>query len=64
MICEGDVFIIKFGKLLLIYLQEERLMVLSFSEFVENYVIELVYLGYVLGNYYWLIIIKRNRIYI
>lgn len=64
MICEGDVFIIKFGKLLLIYLQEERLMVLSFSEFVENYVIELVYLGYVLGNYYWLIIIKKNRIYV
>ncbi|MDE5082212.1 MAG: urease accessory protein UreE [Trichodesmium sp. St15_bin1_1] len=63
-ICEGDVFITKSGKLLLIHLQEERLMVLSFSEPVENHAIELVHLGHVLGNHHWPIIIKKNRIYV
>ena len=46
---EGDVFITKSGKLLLIHIQEQKLMVLSFTEPVENYAIELVHLGHVLG---------------
>ncbi len=63
-LCEGDVFITKSGKLLLIHLQEQRLMVLSFTEPVENHAIELVHLGHVLGNHHWPIIIKKNKIYI
>ncbi|MGD1702234.1 urease accessory protein UreE [Dapis sp. BLCC M229] len=61
---EGDVFITKSGKLLLIHLQEQKLMVLSFTEPVENYAIELFHLGHVLGNHHWPIIIKKNKIYI
>ncbi len=61
---EGDVFITKSGQLLLIHLQEQRLMVLSFTEPVENHAIELVHLGHVLGNHHWPIIIKKNKIYI
>ncbi len=63
-LCEGDVFITQSGKLLLIHLQEQKLMVLSFTEPVENYAIELVHLGHVLGNHHWPIIIKKNKIYI
>ncbi|MEB3339902.1 urease accessory protein UreE [Okeania sp.] len=61
---EGDVFITKSNKLLLIHLQEQKLMVLSFTEPVENYAIELLHLGHVLGNHHWPIIVNKNKIYI
>ena len=61
---QEDVFVTESGNLLLIHLQEQRLMVLSFTEPVEDRAIELVHLGHVLGNHHWPIIIRKNKIYL
>ncbi|MGB3640688.1 MAG: urease accessory protein UreE [Rivularia sp. (in: cyanobacteria)] len=61
---QEDVFITESGKILLIYLQEQKLMVLSFTEPLEDCAIELVHLGHVLGNHHWPIIIRKNKIYL
>ncbi len=59
-----DVLVTESGNLLLIHLQEQRLMVLSFTEPVADRAIELVHLGHVLGNHHWPIIIRKNKIYL
>lgn len=61
---QEDVFITESGNILLIHLQEQKLMVLSFTEPVEDHAIELVHLGHVLGNHHWPIIIRKNKIYL
>lgn len=61
---QGDVFVTESGNLLLIHLQEQRLMVLSFTEPVANRAIELVHLGHVLGNHHCPITIRNNKIYL
>ena len=61
---QGDVFITKSGSLLLIHLQEQRLMVLSFTEPAADLAIELVHLGHVLGNQHCPIIIRNRKIYL
>lgn len=61
---QEDVFVTESGNLLLIHLQDQRLMVLSFTEPVEDRAIELVHLGHVLGNHHWPIIIQKNKIYL
>lgn len=61
---QGDVFVTESGNLLLIHLQEQRLMVLSFTEPVEDCAIELVHLGHVLGNQHCPIIIRERKIYL
>lgn len=61
---QDDVLITESGNLLLIHLQEQRLMVLSFTEPVEDRAIELVHLGHVLGNHHYPITIRDNKIYL
>ena len=61
---QGDVFVTESGNLLLIHLQEQRLMVLSFTEPLVDHAIQLVHLGHVLGNHHWPIIIRKNKIYL
>ncbi len=61
---QEDVFVTESGNLLLIHLQEQRLMVLSFTEPVADRAIELVHLGHVLGNHHWPITIEKNKIYL
>ncbi len=61
---QEDVFVTESGNLLLIHLQEQRLMVLSFTEPVADRAIELVHLGHVLGNHHWPITIGKNKIYL
>lgn len=61
---QSDVFVTESGNLLLIHLQEQRLIVLSFTEPVEDRAIELVHLGHVLGNHHWPIIIRNHKIYL
>jgi urease accessory protein len=61
---EGDVFATQQGKLLLVHLQKQKVMVLSFTEPVSNYAIELVHLGHVLGNHHWPIIIQGRKLYV
>ena len=61
----GDVFQTESGKLLLIHLQEQELLVLDFSEIDSNILpARLVYLGHVLGNHHYPIALKNNKIYV
>ena len=59
-----DVFQTDSGKLLLIHLQEQKLMVLSFAQPVTASVTELVKLGHVLGNQHYPIEIAEGKIYL
>ena len=59
-----DVFLTDANNLLLIYLQPQKLMVLSFAEPITAKATELVYLGHVLGNHHYPIIIADNKIYL
>lgn len=61
---EGDVLEIEQGKLLLVHIQSQELMVLSFSNSVVNNAIDLIHLGHVLGNHHYPIIVKNNKIYL
>ena len=59
-----DVFQTDSGKLLLIHLQEQKLMVLSFPEPVTASTTELVKLGHILGNQHYPIEISQGKIYL
>jgi urease accessory protein len=61
---EGDVLETEQGKLLLIHLQAQKVMVLSFTEPMTNNAIKLIHLGHVLGNHHWPIIVQDSKLYI
>ena len=61
---EGDVLETEQGKLLLVHLQSQELMVLSFTPSVAHNPIELIHLGHVLGNHHYPIVVKDNKIYL
>jgi urease accessory protein len=61
---DGDVFETQQGKLLLIHLQNQKVMVLRFTKPVSDRAVELVHLGHVLGNHHWPIIVQNHQIYI
>ncbi|MBD2001029.1 urease accessory protein UreE [Leptolyngbya sp. FACHB-541] len=60
----GDVFITNLGQLLLIHLHTQTVMVLSFNGDVMGHAIDLIYLGHVLGNHHWPILVQGDRIYL
>lgn len=61
----GDVFETAIGNLVLIKLESEQLMVLSFEESLnDNCAIDLVRLGHLLGNHHYPIKIEKNKIYV
>lgn len=60
---EGDVFETQQGKLLLVHLEQQKLMVLSFKSPISN-PIKLVHLGHVLGNHHWPIIVQSDKLYV
>ena len=59
-----DVFQTDSGKLLLIHLQQQKLMVLSFAQPATASAAELVKLGHVLGNQHYPIEIVQEKIYL
>lgn len=61
---EGDMLETEQGKLLLVHIQTQELMVLSFSESVASNAIDLIHLGHVLGNHHYPIMVKDNKIYL
>ena len=61
---EGDVLETEQGQLLLVHLQPQELMVLSFIPSVAHNPIELIHLGHVLGNHHYPIVVKDNKIYL
>jgi urease accessory protein len=60
----GDVFITQLGQLLLIHLHTQTVMVISFNGDATNHAIDLIYLGHVLGNHHWPILVQGDRIYL
>ncbi len=61
----GDVLETAIGNLLLIKLESEKLMVLSFDQPLNNnYLMNLVSLGHILGNHHYPIKIDQNKIYV
>ncbi len=69
---QGDIFETQQGKLLLVHLQEQKVMVLTFlepvsdasREAVHQRAIDLIHLGHVLGNHHWPIIINDGKLYV
>ncbi len=61
---EGDVFETERGQLLVVHLEEEKVMVLSFTGETKGHEIELLHLGHVIGNHHWPIIVRANKIYV
>ncbi|MBP5971761.1 urease accessory protein UreE [Brasilonema sp. CT11] len=61
---EGDVLETEEGKLLLVHLQEQKVMVLSFTKPVTEHAIKLIHLGHVLGNHHWPIIVQDGKLYV
>ena len=59
-----DVFQTDSGKLLLIHIQEQKLMVLSFTEQKRASATQLVKLGHMLGNQHYPIKIIQGKIYL
>lgn len=61
---DGDVLETEQGRLLLVRLQEQKVIVLRFTEPVTDRAIELIHLGHVLGNHHWPIIVQDRQLYI
>lgn len=59
-----DVFQTESGQLLLIHLQEQKVMVLSFTKPATNQGLKLLHLGHTLGNHHWPIAIHHDKIYL
>ena len=61
---DGDVLETEQGRLLLVHLQEQKVIVLRFTEPVVDGAISLIHLGHVLGNHYWPIIVQDRKLYV
>lgn len=64
MLQEGDVLATEEGQLLLVHLQTQKLLVISFTQSVGDRAIELIHLGHVLGNHHYPILVQNNKIYL
>ncbi|MBW4472298.1 MAG: urease accessory protein UreE [Stenomitos rutilans HA7619-LM2] len=60
----GDVFVTQANQLLLIHLHAQAVMVLSFNGDATGHAIALIYLGHVLGNHHWSVLVQNDRIYV
>jgi urease accessory protein len=61
---EADVFRTQSDRLVVIQLQEQELLVLSFEQPITAAATELVHLGHVLGNHHYPITIANQKIYL
>ncbi|MBD2077070.1 urease accessory protein UreE [Phormidium sp. FACHB-592] len=60
----GDIFVTQSNQLLLIHLHAQTVMVLSFDGDATGHAIDLIYLGHVLGNHHWSVLVQGDRIYV
>jgi urease accessory protein len=60
----ADVFLTQSDRLVVIHLQEQKALVLSFEQPVTASATELVHLGHVLGNHHYPITIVQQKIYL
>lgn len=64
LLTEGDVFETEQGQLLIIHLEVQKVMVLSFTDEAKGHEIDLVHLGHTIGNHHWPILIREDKIYV
>ncbi|MEM9274697.1 MAG: urease accessory protein UreE [Cyanobacteria bacterium P01_F01_bin.143] len=61
----GDVLETAIGNLVLIQIESEKLMIISFEDSLDdNYAMDLVSLGHILGNHHYPIKIEHHKIYV
>lgn len=61
---EGDVFETDDGQLVLVHLNAQTVMVLSFAGDANGQAIKLMHLGHTLGNHHWSIVVQDDRLYV
>lgn len=61
---DGDVLETEQGQLLLVNLQEQKVIVLRFTEPVSDCALKLIHLGHVLGNHHWPIVVQEHKLYV
>lgn len=61
---EGDVFETEQDALVIVHVQHQEVMVLSFPDEPTGCAIHFVHLGYTLGNHHWPMCITNNKIYV
>jgi urease accessory protein len=60
----GDVFKTEQGQLLVVHIEAQKVIVISFTGVVGDRALELIHLGHVLGNHHYPILIEAGKIYI
>ena len=61
---EGDLLLSESGYMVLVSIQQQRVMSLRFEDGAKNRAIALVHLGHALGNQHWPVTAKGNVLYI
>jgi len=64
LLTEGDVFETERGQLLIVHLEVQKVMVLSFTDEAKGNEIQLVHLGHTIGNHHWPLLIQGDKIYV
>lgn len=60
----GDVFKTEQGQLLVVHIEAQKVIVISFTGEVSDHALELIHLGHVLGNHHYPILLEAGKIYI
>ena len=60
----GDVFRTETGLLLIVHIEAQKVIVISFTGEVGDHALELIHLGHVLGNHHYPIVLEAGKIYV
>ena len=61
---DGDVLSTQSQQLVVVRLQQQKVIALRFDSSAHNHAVHLVHLGHVLGNHHWPIVIKGDVLYV
>lgn len=61
---DGDVFSTERDRLVVVHLEDQKVIVLSFAGEASGHELNLIHLGHTLGNHHWPILVQSDRIYV